>query len=324
MIFFPNNRILLIWSLVWVLILSACVRSNSGENSTPTEIYELTPYKSSIPQVGTPEPVDIVTQNASPKPTITPITYTVVEGDTMLGIALNFGVTLEDLLASNPNVNPRFLSVDTVLIIPTGENQSETNIMPTPIPLEFDDPLCYRVSNSGVWCFALVRNDYQQPLEAISGKIELILSNGVESKVGMANTPINMLPAGKAMPLVTFFSKSINENYLPYLNQVNALLVTSDDRLTNLVRPFVGEIRISEDGTSATISGDALISDVGTDIQMITVLLVAYSAEEQVVGFRRGDITGDFQPGDRVPFNVTVYSLGPPIQHVDALAEAIH
>jgi hypothetical protein len=133
-----------------------------------------------------------------------------------------------------------------------------------------------------------------------------------------------MLPAGKAMPLVTFFSKSINENYLPYLNQVNALLVTSDDRLNNLVRPFVGEIRISEDGTSATISGDALISDVGTDIQMITVLLVAYSAEEQVVGFRRGDITGDFQPGDRVPFNVTVYSLGPPIQHVDALAEAIH
>jgi len=136
----------------------------------------------------------------------------------MLGIALYFGVSLEDLLASNPNVDPRFLSVDTVLIIPTGENQSETYTTPTPIPLDVDDPLCYQASNNGIWCFALVRNDYQHPLEAISGKIELVLSNGVESKVGVANSPINMLPAGKALPLVAFFSESMNENFVPYLN----------------------------------------------------------------------------------------------------------
>ena len=305
-------------------MLSACVRSNSGENSTPTEIFELTPYKSTTPaQKGTPEVVDMATQNASPTPTITPITYTVVEGDTMLGIALHFGVTLEDLLTSNPNADPRFLSVDTVLIIPTGENQSGTYPTPTPIPLDVDDPLCYPGSDNGVWCFALVRNDYQQPLEAISGNIEMVFSNGAESKVGVANTPINMLAAGKAMPLVTFFSESMNEKFIPYINQVNAIPVTSNDQLNNLVKPLVGEIKISEDGMSAAISGDVLLSEIGTEIQRISVLLVAYSNDEEVIGFRRKDISGDFQPGDRVPFDANVYSLGPPIHYLDALAEAI-
>jgi LysM repeat protein len=44
----------------------------------------------------------------------------VKQGDTMLGIAFRFGISLDELQAANPKVNPRILSVGAVLVIPMG------------------------------------------------------------------------------------------------------------------------------------------------------------------------------------------------------------
>lgn len=313
-----------ILGLIWLSILAACFSLKSREIIPSTDKYRLTPYITSTPTlIDTPQPDKRLTHYPSPSPTLTPITYVVVEGDTMLEIALHFGVYVEDLLASNPNVDPLYLSVGTVLIIPIGEYQSDIYGTPTPLPLDVEDPLCYREINDGVWCFALVTNNFQQPLEGISGKIELVSPDGSELHVGLAHTPINMLPHGKAIPMVTYFSKPISENFTPHLIQVNALLVTSDASQDNLVNLLIGDVSISVDGSSATISGEALIPNAGTDVQMISVVLVAYNDESQVNGVRRKDTAGVFQPGDRVPFDVTVYSLESQIQHVDVLGEAI-
>jgi LysM repeat protein len=322
--FYSKKRILAILFVVWVSILAACVSSNSSENPTSTVAYSLILYKTISPtNIVTPETENDVTRIPSPSPTLTPITYTVVEGDTMLEIALHYGIKLEDLLASNPNVDPQFLSVGTALVIPAGEDHSAVFATATPLPIDFGNPVCYRVINDGVWCFSLVRNDFQQPLEGISGKIELVTSDGGELLVGLANTPINILPVGKAVPLVLYYSKPISENFTPHINQVTALLVTSEESLNILVNLLIGEVSISMDGSSATISGDALIPDGGKEVQTLSVVLVAYNDEGQVVGVRRKDTNGKFQPGDSVPFKLTVYSLGSPIHHVDALGEAI-
>jgi hypothetical protein len=311
-------------NFVWVSILAACVSSNSNEILFPTDAYKLTPYITNTPtQVVTPKPVNRITLIPSPSATLTPITYTVVEGDTMLEIALHFGINLDDLLASNPSIDPQFLSVGTVLIIPDGGNPTVAFATPTPLPIDVEEPICYRVVNEGVWCFALVKNDYQQPLEGISGKIELVSSEGGEVYVGLANTPINILPAGEALPLVAYFSKPVGEDFTSHISQVNALLVSADEHLNNLVNLLIGEITISEDGSSATISGEALIPVNGEEVQSISIALVAYNDDGQVVGIRRKDKEGVFQPGEIVLFRVTVYSLESTIKHVDALGEAI-
>jgi LysM repeat protein len=82
---------------------------------TPPPVEESTP---------TTEPPPEPTNTPEPAPTSTPSslgqTYTVQPGDIPVTIAERFGITVEELLAANPGVDPRGLQVGDVLIIPPG------------------------------------------------------------------------------------------------------------------------------------------------------------------------------------------------------------
>jgi len=52
--------------------------------------------------------------------------YTVKDGDTLAGIAAKFGVSLDDLRAANPNVDPSRLSVGTSLKLPAPPADAQT------------------------------------------------------------------------------------------------------------------------------------------------------------------------------------------------------
>ncbi len=64
----------------------------------------------------TPIPPTAVPPTSTPAQT----TYVVQEGDTLSAIARKFGVSVEDLQAANPNVNPDLLRIGTEIVIPTG------------------------------------------------------------------------------------------------------------------------------------------------------------------------------------------------------------
>jgi LysM repeat protein len=89
-----------------------------------------------------PPPTPVII--ATPTPTATPVTYMVQEGETLLGIAIKFGVSLEALQAANPSVEPRFLTIGTVLIIPPPEGgflAAATHLAaPPPAPVTLGQP----------------------------------------------------------------------------------------------------------------------------------------------------------------------------------------
>jgi LysM repeat protein len=77
----------------------------------PAVVETLPPTESVAPDVTT-EP------EATDEPAATTKKYRVKKGDTMIGIAAKFGITLKALQKANPKVKPRELKVGQTLIIP--------------------------------------------------------------------------------------------------------------------------------------------------------------------------------------------------------------
>lgn len=67
-------------------------------------------------------------------PTPTPVTYTVRSNDTLFGIALALGVSLEDLMAANDLTETSILDVGQVLLVPTDDSQASATAPPTSTP----------------------------------------------------------------------------------------------------------------------------------------------------------------------------------------------
>ena len=104
-----------------LVTLTAC-----GEVITPQPTVASSPDGTSLP-VSTPTlrptaTAPLVPPAATVTPTITPtpIIHVVQEGDTLLSIAFQYGVSLQALQTTNGIENPQFLRVGQGLIIPTG------------------------------------------------------------------------------------------------------------------------------------------------------------------------------------------------------------
>jgi len=89
-----------------------------GDRINLPEDVEANPTPAEEPTEAPAEP----TSTPIPAPTATPAslgqTYTVQAGDIPVTIAEKFGITVEELLAANPGIDPRGLQVGDVLIIP--------------------------------------------------------------------------------------------------------------------------------------------------------------------------------------------------------------
>jgi LysM repeat protein len=134
---------------------------------------QLTPYSSRTPTL-TRTPTNPATPTPLPSPSPTPRTHA-VSGEDMFGIAWRYGITLEDLMAANPEVNPNFLASATLLVIPAIEPAGaiQRAADPTPIPLETGRLNCARSADGGVWCFWPVHNPHRFALENISAIFRL-------------------------------------------------------------------------------------------------------------------------------------------------------
>jgi len=85
-------------------------------SATETATIAFTPTKT-LPPTETPIPTETQTPTASFTPTPTQIIYTVQRGDTLGGIALRFGVTVEAIQALN-NLDTTLIYVGQILQIP--------------------------------------------------------------------------------------------------------------------------------------------------------------------------------------------------------------
>ena len=127
------------------LLVAGCAQIETTEIRAPTLTQQLKPYLTKSPTVVE----NLVTATTSAKdsaeivrlPTPTPIIYEVVENDTLTGIALKHSISLEDLIAANPGIDPNFLTIGLTLTIPLKGIVSSTLPTSTPIPLSIQQPV---------------------------------------------------------------------------------------------------------------------------------------------------------------------------------------
>ncbi|HZD55197.1 MAG TPA: LysM domain-containing protein, partial [Anaerolineales bacterium] len=318
--------------LVFLLVTTACAETSSPATTTPTATRQLTPYWSPTPSnTLASKSIQINSPTPPPTPTPTPVTYQVTKGDTMLGIALRFGVSLEDLLAANPEVDPRFLSVGATLVIPLKVEETAVLITPTPPAVGLESPTCYETADTGAWCFLLVENTQSYALENISAWLNLYSSEGENIRGEMGITPLNLLPAEKSMPVAVFFAPPVPEDFSANGDRFTALAVSKKDERYLNVSVTVDQVEIGPTGLEGRIRGVIELPKKSPPANLLWLVAVAYDDDGKVAGLRKWEAAGNedgddakyvLNSGESLPFEFVVYSLGPEIKRVEVLVEA--
>jgi hypothetical protein len=239
----------------------------------------------------------------------------------MGGIALKFGVSLEDLQAANPEISPNSMSVGLVLKIPSDPENPSDEPTPMPVPFRVEQITCHPSADGGMWCFVLARNDYSDLIENVSAQITLVDSSGNSLASQTALLPLNILSPNTSLPMMTFFPPDIPADAKPQVQVLTAIkLLPADARYLPASAQNI-LVQMDWNGHSAQVSGQIVLPAESKAAASVWVAATAFDEFDQVVGVRRWEGSG-IQPGTNLPFMMTVSSLGGEIARVEVAVEA--
>lgn len=304
--------------LILLSLLTACAPQQAV--STP-RLADILPYPTSTSQAAPQLTPEGLVPLRTPLPSSTPFTYSVKSGDTISGIALQFGVSIDELIAANPEISPSAMSIGTVLKIPSNPDNPSGESTPTPAPFTIRQIECYPTSNNGMWCFVLVNNDFPDFIENVSAQVTLVDSDETFIASQTALLPLNVLPPNTSLPLAVYFAPQIPVDAKPQVQILTAIRLLPND--TRYLPAAVNNtlVQINEDGHFAQISGDVLLPAGSIAAAQIWVAAVAYDESGRVVGVKRWE-GGGVQPGGSLSFEMTVASLGGRLTRVEFAVEA--
>lgn len=299
--------------LTCLLLLAAC-----GDSTAPSpDLEPASPYQTLTPSP-TASPLPALTEVLLPTPT--PVIYTIEADDTLGAIAERFGVTLEALIAANPGVQPTALIVGQTLVIPMDGIASQPT--PTPAPVPVRQARCWPETTGGLWCFALLQNEFNETLENISAQFVLLDENGEEIASQIAYAPLDILPAGASMPLGVHFAPPVDLQAVPRVQVLTAIrLLPGDARYLPVMLENI-LVSVEAGGRAARVSGRAMLTTLDGLADTLWVLAIAYDESGSLVGFRRWEAGAPLAGGESLAFDFLVSSAGPAIERVDFLTEA--
>lgn len=311
-----------------VLLLNACAPAEPGATASPqpTRAGTLQPFTGPT-ATASPPPGEADTPTPLPSPTPTPRSHTVRKGEDMFGIALRYGVTLDDLLKANPEVDPRWMSIGTVLIVPaalyTPTPDPANPPQPTPVGLQLNPPDCFASGDGGLWCFSRAENTQEFSVEGISVNMRLFDRDSGQLIEQTAYPPLNLLPPGGFLPLAAYFAPPAPGRFDSTAELVSALPVPPDSGRYLVVGQSDLTVEIAPDGLTAQVSGLLNLTEEDAPARLVHVAAIAFDASGRIIGLRRWDSSAELAPGESLPFEMVVYSASPPIESVSVLAEGI-
>lgn len=306
--------------LLFALLLTACAPQAASQ--TPTPPGTLLPYFTRTPSATPGQPDGLAVEFETPLPSPTPFVYEVQAGDTMGSIALQFRVTVDQLVAANPDVSPNSMSIGTVLRIPSDPDNPTGAPTSTPVPAPVKQIECYPTADQGMWCFVLVHNDTSNVLENLSAQVTLVDVDDKTLASALAISPLNILPVDASLPLMIYFRPVIPADARPQAQVLSGIHLEPDDERYLPATLHNTLALVDSSGRSALVSGTVRLPEDIPLAKLVWVAAVAYDDSGRVVGVRRWESTAGLAPGGSLQFSFEVSSLGGEIERVEFVVEA--
>lgn len=235
-------------------------------------------------------------------PTPTPVIHIIKSGDTLFGIALEYGVTLNALLTANGIDAGRLLNIGQSLIIPTRLEEEITdaelalpggNLLlptPTPQPLSVTGIALYDTPVGGLWCMGEVVNTTDTPVTNLQVRVVLVAADGMGLTSGVALAAADYLSAGERAPFAVLFRQ-------PPAGVADAqVFIVRGETVGAITASFV-PLNVAE--TTGAISGPQyrvsgrLNNPHTVPVSRISTVVTLYDAAGLVIGYRQTTLPAD-------------------------------
>jgi hypothetical protein len=314
------------FKVLWIpLLLSACSFFERTEIQ-PKSL--LTPYVTRTALAEVAETATVIEPTATLEPTMTPtpFVHVLASGETISSLSFNYGIEDDEILAINPEVTPKALSIGMEIMIPyigpaDEEETEKMSVISEPLALDVSSPRCAMTAEDGLWCVANVKNALDQNANAVT--VTFTLKNSSGETVGEQTVPtvMNLLEIGDEIPAAAYFSPHIPAGYSVSASLTTALPL---EESSAVIQPLDIKVNsIDMDGRAAHISAVIPQVDEASGISSVWVALIAYDENSNVVGVRRFEYAPTTDREEGQPIKVSVYSNNEDIKQVVVLGEAL-
>jgi LysM repeat protein len=269
--------------------------------ATPTVLPTL------VPQVLTPAPTN------TPAPTPTPAVHIVQPGDTLLGIALQYNVTLEELYQVNGVLKPELLQIGQEIVIPVpgsvgkpASDNSGAMIAPTqpPLPVQVEHAARYQTPVGSSWVLGEVFNSTDQPIENVQVRVALLNAAGQEVASESPFLAVDAIPAGSRAPFSVLFSTPPNG-----VIDFTAYVVRADQAYSygsRYAQLQATEVQTRSVGSQVGVSGKVTNTGASNAVGAHMVITL-YDDQGRVTGFRQFTLPDDqLAAGGTTTFDVII------------------
>ncbi len=306
-----------IFLIAMMALLTAC-----GEVVTPEPTSETpsvaTPAVGSTPthRPTATAPIMPPADTATPTLAPTPVIHVVQQGETLQGIAFDYGVGLGALQAANDINSPQFLQVGQELIIPVKREETQDAspglLLPTPTPLAFQRQgvAFYETPVGGLWGLGEVVNTTESPLTNVQLHVALFDPSGELLIEADTFTAVDLIPPGAQSPFGILFTDPPQDWAR---SEVTIIRGQEAGALGASYLPMtVTDLEERPSGSQFQVKGVTQNDSQDQAARRANVVVTTYDAQGTVTGFREQslDLDGELAPGDSVPFEMVFTFYG--------------
>jgi LysM repeat protein len=320
-------------ALLILLFLSGCRSSQEG-TATATQAVPPSP----TPEIGVTlatlaPPTQAVVQvtptpspTPSPTPTATPIVYIIVEGDTLLALAIDNNTTTSEIEALNPGIQPNLLQIGQQVILPPPATPSFQAAAATLVPLQIEivNLNAYRTPAGSLWLVGEVANASHLAAENIQLEIGLAEAGGQGIAAVTTWVTPGIVPAGRRAPFGVLVAGVILDSETALAPPSAAVIggQTLVDRGNRYLDLAVIEPEATIEESQVAIQGQ--IENTGSAAaENILLVTTFYDAQGNVAGFHELVLTFTLMPGEIRPFSLTAAPPGGVVVDYEFLAQGL-